>query len=100
MALACRNPATAAWRYSNGDRKGCFWGEKVDAVEANKVHSFVVEEAREHHESLLSVRTASAPASRTAGAFLQTARTAASTRGYATNDLNLSKIHHELPQTL
>jgi len=44
--------------YSNGDRKGCFWGEKVDAVEANKVHSFVVEEAREHHESLLSVRTA------------------------------------------
>merc|ERR1719199_1398328 len=40
------------------EEKGCFYGEKVGADEANRVHSFVVEEQKEHQTSLLAVRTA------------------------------------------
>lgn len=44
--------------YTQNERRGCFYGEKVEAGEAERVHSFVVEEQKEHHESLLAVRTA------------------------------------------
>jgi len=44
--------------YTQNNAKGCFYGEKVSSDEANRVHSFVVEEQKEHHQSLLAVRTA------------------------------------------